>query len=79
MVHDPKINQSLFLQLIKNINQQLNLSILLITHEMDVIKEIADCVAVLDQGQIIEQGNTNEILYNPNTQYTKNLVSTISN
>lgn len=51
---DPETTASI-LQLIKNINQQFNLSVLLITHEMEVIKTIADRVAVIDHGKIIEQ------------------------
>ena len=39
---------------------------------------LADRIAVFHEGQIVEQGNANEILYNPDSQYTKTLVSTIS-
>ena len=53
---DPKTTRSI-LELIQSINQQFKLSILLITHEMNVIKTIADRVAVLDHGRIIEESD----------------------
>ena len=69
---DPETTASI-LRLIKNINQQLNLSILLITHEMDVIKTIADRVAVLDHGEIVEQDDVVSIFKNPHTAVAKRL------
>ena len=52
---DPQTTQSI-LALLKEINQKLGITILLITHEMGVVKSICDSVALLDQGKIIEQG-----------------------
>lgn len=52
---DPQTTQSI-LMLLKEINQKLGITILLITHEMAVVKNICDVVALIDQGQIIEQG-----------------------
>jgi D-methionine transport system ATP-binding protein len=52
---DPQTTQSI-LTLLKEINQKLGITILLITHEMGVVKSICDSVALLDQGSIIEQG-----------------------
>ena len=52
---DPQTTQSI-LALLKEINQKLGITILLITHEMGVVKSICDSVALLDQGSIIEQG-----------------------
>ena len=71
--------QKRILRLIKKIKENNKITVALISHDLKSIMSLADRVAVLYKGQIIEQGNTNEILYNPNTQYTKNLVSTISN
>src|SRR3972149_10038686 len=51
---DPRSTQQIF-ELLKNINQELGITILLITHEMDVVKSICDRVAVLHEGEIIEQ------------------------
>lgn len=58
---DPVTTQSI-LQLLKDINQRLGITILLITHEMDVIKAICNHVAVIDQGQLIAKGTLEEII-----------------
>jgi D-methionine transport system ATP-binding protein len=50
------------LSLLKQINAELNLTILFITHEMSVVKKLADRVAVMESGRIVEQGTTYEIL-----------------
>lgn len=71
---DPQTTDSI-LDLLKKLNQELGLTILLITHEMDVVKKIADKVAVLDQGHIIEQGDTGDIFYHPKNLITKNFVN----
>ncbi|HLN61453.1 MAG TPA: ATP-binding cassette domain-containing protein, partial [Symbiobacteriaceae bacterium] len=52
---DPETTRSV-LSLLKEINRKLNLTILLITHQMDVVKEICDSVAILEQGRLVEQG-----------------------
>ena len=54
------------------------ITIILISHDLKSMIGLADRIAVFHEGQIVEQGNANEILYNPDSQYTKNLVSTIS-
>ncbi|MBN9336853.1 MAG: ATP-binding cassette domain-containing protein, partial [Chryseobacterium sp.] len=61
---DPATTKSI-LQLLKSINQKLNLTILLITHEMEVIKSICDKVAVIDNGQLVEQGKVEQIFIHP--------------
>lgn len=73
---DPQTTKSI-LQLLADINQKLNLTIVLITHEMQVIKEICDKVAVLEDGRIIEQGRMIDIFTNPQTKTAKNFVSSI--
>lgn len=62
------------LNLLKKINQEFGLTILLITHELEVIKKICDRVAVLDKGEIVEQGSAIDILVNPKAKITKLLV-----
>lgn len=57
---DPVTTQSI-LELLKNINRQLNITILLITHEMDVIKAVCDEVAVIDQGKLVVKGTLEEL------------------
>ncbi len=74
---DPETTQSI-LALLKDINQKLGLTILLITHEMDVIRKIADRVIVLDHGQIAEQGPVWEVFARPKTETTKNLLKMLT-
>lgn len=62
------------LKLLKSINQELKITIFLITHEMDVVKEICDKVAVIDDGEVIEQGSVIDIFTNPKHAMTKELV-----
>lgn len=71
---DPNTTQSI-LNLLQSINQKLGITILLITHEMDVIKQICHRVAVLDQGRIIEQGNVLDIFTQPKHAITKSFVA----
>ncbi|MGB3106363.1 methionine ABC transporter ATP-binding protein [Sphingobacterium siyangense] len=70
---DPATTKSI-LKLLKKINKQLDLTILLITHEMDVIKSICDQVAVLDHGELIETGPVESIFANPQETTTKNFI-----
>lgn len=67
---DPITTRSI-LQLLKRINKELNLTIVLITHEMDVIEEICDRVAVMEHGQVIEQGEVSKVLRSPECSVTK--------
>lgn len=70
---DPETTRSI-LDLIRDINEELNLTILLITHEMEVVKSIADHVAVLDQGKIIEKTDVVSLFRKPETQIAKSFV-----
>lgn len=65
---DPQTTRCI-LKLLDNINQQLKLTILLITHEMDVVKQICDKVAILEQGEIVEQATTTDFFIKPKTAY----------
>lgn len=62
------------LQLLKQINEKLNLTIVLISHELDVIKKICDRVSIIDNGKLIESGSTLEIFSRPKHSATKQLV-----
>lgn len=62
------------LDLLKQINQKLGITILLITHEMDVVKRICDKVAVIDKGELIEQDSVGQIFSNPTTQLAKSFI-----
>jgi len=70
---DPHTTHNI-LQLLQEINQKLNLTILLITHEMDVIKTICHRVAVLDHGHIVEQGSVVELFIHPQHHVTQRFV-----
>ena len=61
---DPQTTASV-LQLLAEINRELNLTIVLITHEMDVIRRVCDRVAVLDDGAIVEQGPVTQVFLHP--------------
>ncbi len=65
------------LELLRNINQNLGVTIILITHDMSVIREICDFVFVINDGQIIENGEIEQIFYTPHHQVTKALISTM--
>jgi D-methionine transport system ATP-binding protein len=66
------------LALLKQINADLNLTILFITHEMSVVKKLADRVAVMESGRIVEQGTTYEIFSNPRHDTTRKFVGTVT-
>jgi len=69
--------QSQILDLIKKLTKERNLAVILITHDMGVIAETADRVAVMKSGDLVEVGKTKEILTNPKETYTKSLVSSV--
>ena len=71
---DPATTQSI-LKLLKEINRPLGITILLITHEMEVVKRICDQVAVIDKGRLIEQGTVSEIFSNPKTELAQEFIS----
>ncbi len=69
--------QSQILDLIKRLTKERNLAVILITHDMGVIAETTDRVAVMRSGELVEIGITKEILTNPQKNYTKSLVSSV--
>jgi D-methionine transport system ATP-binding protein len=73
---DPETTRSI-LALLKDINRQLGLTILLITHEMEVIRSISDRVAVIDAGRIVEQGPVWSVFANPRSEITRSLLGAI--
>ena len=70
---DPQTTQSI-LRLLRGINQRFGLTIVLITHEIDVIRAICDRVAVLDKGLMVEHGQVAEILLHPKHAVTRAMV-----
>ena len=75
---DPQTTKSI-LELLLDINKKLNLTIVLITHEMNVIKEICDKVAVIEGGIIVEEGNVLDVFTNPQTPTAQEFINTIIN
>lgn len=75
---DPETTKSI-LRLLKDINQKLKLTIVLITHEMHVIKEICERVAVMENGSIIEEGPVFEVFTNPRSSVTREFIRTVIN
>ncbi len=74
---DPQTTKSI-LNLLRDINQRLNLTIVMITHQMEVVKEICDRVAVIENGTIIEEGNMVEVFTNPQNPTTKDFVKSVN-
>lgn len=75
---DPQTTDAI-LQLLKKINNDYNITILIITHEMSVIREVCDRVAVIEDGKIIEEGTVFNVFSSPKTQTAKNFVSSVMN
>jgi D-methionine transport system ATP-binding protein len=73
---DPTTTKSI-LSLLKKINRELNITIVLITHEMNVVKEICNRMAVMQEGRIIEEGSVYDIFANPNEDLTKEFISSV--
>lgn len=73
---DPQTTKAI-LQLIRDINAKLKLTVVVITHEMQVIKDICDKVAVIDKGVIAEKGNVLEVFTNPQQPITKEFISVL--
>lgn len=73
---DPQTTHSI-LDLLNDLNKKLGLTIVLITHEMGVIKEICNKVAVIEDGEIVEQGNSIDIFSNPKHPTTQNFIANV--
>jgi D-methionine transport system ATP-binding protein len=74
---DPETTQSI-LALLKRVNRELGITILLITHEIPVIKEICDRVAVIEGGRIVEEGETFAVFTRPRHPTTARFVETVT-
>ncbi len=71
---DPKTTKAI-LELIRNIQKKFGLTVVMITHQMEVIKEICNKVAVMSAGKIVECGGVHHIFSNPQSEITKELIS----
>lgn len=75
---DPITTQSI-LRLLKKVHDELGLTMVVITHQMDVVKEICTHAAVMEKGRIIERGQTFEIFANPKQEATRSFLMTATN
>lgn len=73
---DPTTTESI-LDLLKEINESLGITIVLITHEMEVVQKICDRIAVMEDGKVVELGHVYDIFSNPQTSLTKQFVQTV--
>ncbi|MDP8968781.1 MAG: ABC transporter ATP-binding protein, partial [Actinomycetota bacterium] len=70
--------QAQILELLKELRARTNAAIVLVTHDLGVVADIADRIAVMYAGRIVEQGATDEIFYNPQHPYTWGLLGSIT-
>ncbi len=75
---DPQTTQSI-LRLLKHLNRELNLTIVIITHEMAVVKEVCNRVAIMENGNVVEMGEVFDIFANPKMPITQDFIRTTSN
>jgi len=75
---DPQTTSSI-LQLLKKINKEYKITILMITHEMNVIRDVCDKVAVIEGGKIVEQGSVINVFTEPQTEIARSFVRTVLN
>lgn len=72
---DPQTTREV-LELLRKVNKELGITIVVITHEMDVVRSIADKVAVMEGGKVVEYGSVYEVFSNPRTPVAQNFVAT---
>lgn len=70
---DPKTTHSI-LGLIRDINRRLGITVIVITHQMSVVEEICNRVAILDNGKVVEEGNVSEVFSHPKSEAARRLV-----
>jgi D-methionine transport system ATP-binding protein len=73
---DPETTRSI-LDLLRQVNKEMGLTVVLITHQMQVIKQVADRVAVMEAGRIVEQGSVLDVFTRPQQPITKSLIDEI--
>lgn len=71
------VHQDEILKLLKNLQQQMNLTLLIVTHNLTLVSRIAQRIAVMYKGEIVEVGTTEEVMLSPKHPYTKLLLSAI--
>ena len=69
--------QKRIVDLLKELNSESGMAILFISHDLALLKQIAPGIIVMKDGEIVESGSSNEVLYNPKHKYTRSLVTAI--
>jgi ABC-type oligopeptide transport system ATPase subunit len=69
--------QAQVIRLLRELQDRLGLSYLFITHDLAVVSELADRVAVMHSGRIVETGKTSQVLFNPENDYTRRLLAAL--
>lgn len=69
--------QEQILSLLKRINDEKKISILMITHDLNVVENLADRIIVMHNGKMVEEGTKDEVLYSPKEEYTKTLIASV--
>ena len=75
---DPATTVSI-LHLLREVNRSLGVTVIIVTHQMSVVKEICDRVAVLDSGRLVEEGSVFSVFANPQAKLTRSFIATTSN
>jgi len=70
--------QAQVLNLLKSLQKEMDLSLLFISHDLSVVRFIADRVIVMQKGEVVEEGETDELIQNPEHIYTKKLIDSVS-
>ena len=70
---DPKTTHAI-LELIRDINRKMGITVVVITHQMSVVQEICNRVAILENGEVVEEGEVSEVFSNPRARATRNLI-----
>lgn len=74
---DPQTTQSI-LNLIREIQNKMNLTVVMITHQMEVVRDACEFVAVIDEGNVVEQGTVEDIFIHPESDVTKEFLSRLA-
>ena len=66
--------QAKLLELLKDLQKKLGMAMLLITHDLGIVRKMADRLVVMKEGRVVEEGDTKAVLQNPQSPYTRNLI-----